>query len=159
MVETSDMIIGSLSKIWHLVPIVIFIILFKKFLNKKDKDRRILKNEENEKQGLGLEIRIIKKYEDLGYKVDKVEEKGIDLISSKDDKKVLIHYKDSSKTASITQHDIKRFCSDAIKYIEANDIKKSNTTFRYIVPYGDILDKSAIKTLMNNSYNCGYVVV
>ncbi len=67
----SEMILASFSKIWHLIPIVIAIILFRKFLNYKDKKRKILKNEEDEKNGLTLELRTKKKYEELGYKKSK----------------------------------------------------------------------------------------
>ena len=49
-----EMILASFLKIWHVIPIIIAIILFKKFMNKKDKKRRINKNEEYEKNGLTL---------------------------------------------------------------------------------------------------------
>ena len=62
-----EMIIASFLKIWHLIPLIIFIILLKKFVNKKDKKSRINKNEKNEKNGLKLEVRTQKNYENLGY--------------------------------------------------------------------------------------------
>lgn len=165
MVDISDMIIASLSKIWHLVPIVITIILFKKFMNKKDKKRRINKNEENEKKGLTLELRTVKKYEELGYKViyheieDGKDNQGIDLLCYKDDKTLLIQCKNCSNPKSITDEDIKIFHNNAIKYIKTNDIEKNNIEFRYVIPYSDVLNKSAIKILMDNYYNCKYVVL
>ena len=165
MVEASDMILASLSKMVHLVPIVIAIVLFKKFMNKKDKKRRININEENEKNGLTLELRTVKKYEDLGYKVisqkseNGKENQGIDLLMSKDDKTLLVQCKDSSKTKSITDEDIKTFHSNASKYVESNDMEEKNVEFRYVIPYSDILHKSAIKILTNDSYNCKYLVL
>ena len=165
MVSTSDMIIGSLSKVWHLVPIVIAIVLIKKFVNKKDKKRRINENEENEKNGLTLELRTGKKYEDLGYKViyhetqEGEKDQGIDLLCYKDDKTLLVQCKDCSKSKSITDEDIKIFRSNAIEYIKTNDIEKNNVEFRYVIPYSDVLDKSALKILMDDSYNCKYVVL
>lgn len=50
MADISDMIIGSLSKVWHLVPLVVFIILVKKFMHNKDNKRRININKEHEKK-------------------------------------------------------------------------------------------------------------
>ena len=64
-----EMIIASFLKIWHLIPLIIFIILLKKFVNNKDKKSRINKNDENEKNGLTLEVRTQKNYENLGYEV------------------------------------------------------------------------------------------
>lgn len=160
-----DMVLASLSKVWHLIPIVIAIILFKKFVNNKDKKRKINENEENEKKGLTLELRTAKKYEKLGYKViyhekqDDNKDQGIDLLCHKDDKTLLIQCKNSSKSKSITAEDIKIFHSNATKYIKTNDIEKNKVEFRYAIPYSDVLDKSAIKILTDDSYNCKYIVL
>lgn len=160
MVDVSEMIIASLSKIWHLVPIVIAIVLFKKFTNKKDKKRRIIKNQENEKKGLTLELRTRNNYEGLGYKVENgKKDQGIDLLCSKDDKILLVGCKNYSESKSITGEDIEAFHGDAIKYVKTNDIKENNIEFRYVIPYSDVLHKSAIKILMDNFYNCKYVVL
>ena len=51
MADVSTMLMGSFSKIWHLIPIVITIILFKRYMNMKDKKRIMNKHEENEKNG------------------------------------------------------------------------------------------------------------
>lgn len=165
MVDIGDMIIASLSKIWHLIPIVIAIVLFKKFINKKDKKRLIMKNEENEKIGLTLELRTIKKYEELGYKVIYQESEnsenyqGVDLVCSRNDKTLLFQCKNNSKVKSITEKEIENFLENANKYLKANNINKSSVEFRYVVPYLDVLDKSAIKIFKNDSYNCKYVVL
>ena len=160
MVDISDMIIASLSKIWHIVPIVIAIVLFKKFMNKKDKTRRINKNEENEKKGLTLELRTVKKYEKLGYKVDNSKkDQGIDFICHKDEKIFLLQCKNNSKSKSITEKDIEIFHTNAIKYVKTNDMEEKNVEFRYVIPYSDVLDKSAIKILTDDYYNCKYVVI
>ncbi len=161
----TEMILGSLSKIWHLIPIVIAIVLIKKFVNMKDKKRRINENEEHEKNGLTLELRTRKKYEKLGYKVISHEmqegekDQGIDLHCSKDDKTLLVKCKNNSKSNSITDEDIKIFISNAINYVKTNDIEKNNVSFRYAIPYIDVLHKSAVKILMNDYYNCKYVVL
>jgi len=161
----TEMIIASLSKIWHLIPIVIAIILFKRFMDKNEKKRKIKINEEHEKNGLTLELRTVKKYEDLGYKViqhntqESEDNQGVDLLCSKDDKTLLFQCKNHSQTKSITDEDIKIFHSNALKYIKTNDIKEDNVEFRYVVPYSDVLHKSAIKVLTNDSYNCKYMVI
>jgi HJR/Mrr/RecB family endonuclease len=160
MLDTSEMIIASLSKVWHLVPIVIAIVLFKKFLDYKEKKRRIKINEENEKNGLTLELRTVKNYEDLGYKIEEgKKDQGIDLLCYKGDKTLLFQYTNSSKSKSIIDEDIETFCSNAIKYVETNDIKGKDIEFRYVIPYSDLLHKSAIKIFTDDSYNCKYVVL
>ncbi len=160
MVSATDMVIGSFSKIWHLIPIVIAIVFFKKYINKKDKERQINKNEENEKNGLTLELRTSKKYEDLGYKVeDGKKDEGIDLLMFKNDKTLLVQCKNNSESKSITDKDIKTFHSNAINYVKTNDIEKNGVEFRYVVPYSDVLDKSAIKILEDDAYNCKYMVL
>lgn len=157
MLDSSEMIIASLSKVWHLVPIVIAIVLFKKFIDYKDKKRRIKKNEEN---GLTLELRTIKKYEDLGYKIEEgKKDQGIDLLCYKGDKTFLFKCNNTSKKKSIIDEDIETFCNNAIKYAKTNDIKSKDVEFRYIIPYNDVLHKSAIKILMDDSYNCKYVAL
>lgn len=154
------MIIASLSKIWHLIPIVIAIVVFKKYISYKDKKHRIIKNEENEKNGLNLKLRTIKKYEDLSYKVEELEnEEGIDLFCYKEEKRLLFYCKDISKPKSIKEEDIKLFYNNAMNYLKKNDIKENSVEFRYIVPYSDVFHKSAIKVLSENSYNCKYVVL
>ncbi len=160
-----EMILASLSKIWHIVPIVIAIILFKKFMNKKDKERRIKRNEEHEKQGLTLELRTVKKYEEWGYTVTSHEleegekDQAIDLLCYKDDKTLIIQCKNASEPKSITAEDIKIFHSNALKYVETNNIEKNKVEFRYVIPYTDVLDKSAVKILTDDFYNCKYVVL
>lgn len=161
----TDMIIASLLKIWHLIPIVIFILLFKKFINNKDKKRRINQNEENDKKGFTLEFRTKKKYKDLGYTVESYEEQKsnesheIDLICSRENKILLVQCKNSTKSKSITAEDIKKFINNAIQYVKTNNLKDKDIEFRYIIPYSDILHKSAIKILKNDSYNCKYVIL
>ena len=161
MANSTEMIIGSLSYIWHLIPITIFIILLKKFLTHKDNKKRKIKNEENEENGLTLELRTIKKYEDLGYKVvsNKIENQSINMICYKDDKTILIKYNNSSNSNSIKEENIIAFYDSAIKYINKNKIKEKNAAFRYVVPYKDLYHKSAIKILTDDSYNCKYVLV
>jgi len=160
MGSLSDIVINAIFQLWHLIPIVIVIILFKKFIDKKDKKHKINKNEENEKNGLTLELRTVKKYENLGYKIyDEIEDEGIDLVCSKNDKTLLVQCKNNSKSKSITEDDIKTFYTNAIKYIKANNIEKKDVNFRFVIPYKDVLDKTAIKILTDDSYNCKYVIV
>ena len=161
MTNTSEIIIGSLSYIWHLIPIIIFIILLKRFISTRDNKKRKRQNEENEKNGLTLELRTIKRYEDLGYKVvsNKIQNENIDMICYKDDKTILVKCKNSFDSKSIKEEDIVAFYDDAIKYINANNIKEKNAVFRYAVPYKDIFHKSAIKILDAHYYNCKYILV
>lgn len=157
----TEMILASLSKIWHLVPIVIAIVLIKKFMNNKSNKQRIKLHEEHEKNGLTLIARAVKKYEDLGFTViqNVQKELGIDLHCSKDDKTVIVKCIDDSKSKSITSDDIKAFHSNALNYIKTNDIQEKDVTFRCGVLYRDVLDKSAIKVLSNDSYNCRYMIL
>ena len=161
MANSTEMIIGSLSYIWHLIPITIFIILLKRFISTRDNKKRKRQNEENEKNGLTLELRTIKRYEDLGYKVvsNKIQNENIDMICYKDDKTILIKYNNSSNSNSIKEENIIAFYDSAIKYINKNKIKEKNAAFRYVVPYKDLYHKSAIKILTDDSYNCKYVLV
>lgn len=160
MLDISEMIIASLSKIWHLVPIVIAIVLFKKFINKKDKKCKINKNEENERNGLNLELRTVQKYEELGYKVEKAKEnQGINLLCFKENKILLVCCKDISLSKSIMDEDIKIFYKNAMDYVKINDLPGNDLELRYVIPYSDVLHKSAIKILMDNSFNCKYVVL
>ncbi|PHR72986.1 MAG: hypothetical protein COA66_04100 [Arcobacter sp.] len=156
-----EMIIASFLKIWHLIPLIIFIILLKKFVNKKDKKSRINKNEENEKNGLTLEVRTQKNYENLGYEVtqEKKEEEKIDFICSRDNKILLIQCQNDSKEKSITENDIKTFYKNALQYLKTNNIEKKDAQFRYVIAYSDVLNKSAIKILRDDFYNCKYVVL
>lgn len=158
-----EMIIASFLKIWHLIPLIIFIILLKKFVNNKDKKSRINKNDENEKNGLTLEVRAQKNYENLGYEV-KYQQKQenteeINLVCKRDNKILLIQCKNDSKTKSITEDDIKTFYKNALQYLKTNDIEKKDAQFRYVVAYSDVLHKSAIKILRDDFYNCKYVVL
>lgn len=156
-----DMILGPLSYLWHLIPIIIFIILVKKIIAMKDNKKRKEISEENEKNGLTLELRTIKRYEDLGYKVisNKIDNQDINMFCYKDDKTVLVKCKNGSDSKSIREKDIMAFYDCAIKYINANEIKEKNTAFRYVVPYKDLFHKSAINILKDDSYNCKYVLV
>lgn len=161
MTNSTEMILSSLSYIWHVIPIIIFILLLKKFLTHKDNKKRKIKSKENEKNGLTLELRTMKKYEDLGYKVvlNTTENKNIDIICSKDDKTILIKCNNNSESKSIKAEDIMTFYDSAIKYIKENKIKEKDVAFRYVVPYKDLFHKSAIKILTDDSYNCKYVLV
>ena len=160
MAGLSDMIIGSLSKVWHLIPIIIFIILFRKFMTNKDKKRRININKEHEEKGQNLELRTIDKYEKLGYKIkNPKEDQGIDIICNKKDEIFLIKCNNNSKAKSIIDKDIKAFCKNAIEYTKTNNLEKNNVKLRYIIHYNDALDKSALKILRDNIYNCRYVII
>ena len=111
---TSELVIASLLKIWHIVPIILAIVLFKKYINNKDKKNKIAKNKENEENGLTLPIRAKKKYEKIGYKITEILKndenyKGIDLICSKENKIYLVHCDDSTVEKSITEKKNKRF--------------------------------------------------
>jgi hypothetical protein len=161
MTDISDMIIGSLSKVWHLIPIIIFIVLFKKFLHNKDNKRRISINEEHEKKGQSLELRTIEKYEKLGFKViyKEAKEQSIDLVCNKDEQTFLIKCNNNSKSKSIKAEDIKAFHKNAIDYVKTNNLEEKNVNFRYVVLFNDVLDKSALAILKDDSYNCKYVII
>ena len=160
----AEMILASFLKIWHIIPIIIGIILFRKFINHKDKKCIIKTNEDNEKKGLSTQLRTAKKYEQLGYSVvvfndDEKKESGIDLLCSKDDKTLLMKCTNKTKPKSITSEDIKAFIDDATKYTKTNDMGKNHVEFRYVVLYPEMLAKSATKILKDDSSNCKYTVL
>jgi len=161
--DISYMIMASLSNIWHIVPIIIAIILFKKYMNMRNRKNIILKNEEHEKNGFTLQSRAIKKYKDLGYEVtilkDEDKKLGLDLLCIKNKKSIIVQCKNSFELKSIIDEDIKTFCNNAKKYSKENNIEKSDVEFRYIIPYSDVLNKTAIKILSDDYYNCKYVIL
>lgn len=155
------MVLASLSKIWHIIPIIIAIILFKKFITHKDKKNMISKNLEKEKSGFTLKLRTIEKYENLGYKVEKdmEDDQYINLHISKDDKIILLRLNNTSTSKSIKDTDIIAFIDNATNYINSNNLDDTNIDLRYVVPYGDVFHKSALKILGMDSYGCKYVVI
>jgi len=161
--DISYMIMASLSNIWHIVPIIIAIVLFKKYMNMRNRKNIILKNEEYEKNGFTLQSRAIKKYKDLGYEVtilkDEDKKLGLDLLCIKNKKSIIVQCKNSFELKSIIDEDIKTFCNNAKKYSKENNIEKSDVEFRYIIPYSDVLNKTAIKILSDDYYNCKYVIL
>lgn len=154
-----DMVIASFLKIWHIIPIIIGIILFRKLLISKDKKRRIKISEDHEKQGLSLQFRVGKKYEDLDYEVSYDKQQGIDVYSSKANKILLIKCNNTNKSKSILAEDIKDFIKDAKSYIQKNDLEDKEVEFRYAIVYPAVLHKSAMKILSDDTYNCKYIVV
>lgn len=161
----SEMIISSLSQVWHLIPIVIFIIFFKKFMDNKGRKYKININEEYEKKGQSLEFRTIEKYEKLAYKViydetkDDKKEQGIDIVCNNNNQTFLIKCNNNSKSKSITSEDIKTFHKNAIEYVKTNKLEEKNVKFRYVIHYEDALDKSVRNILKDDSYNCKYVII
>jgi len=156
MGSLSDILINGLSQLWHLLPIIIIIVLFKKYIDNKDKKIRKMKNEENEKNGLTLKVRAIKKYEYIGYKV--VENESI-LVCVKENKTILIQCNNTIESKSITDENIKSFYSTVIKYVKENQLEIKNVEFRYVIAYKDALNKSAIEIILDEFYNCKYVVL
>jgi len=156
MGSLSDIIINAVYQLWHLFPIIIVIVLFKMFINRRDKVKRKKLNEENEKNGLTLEVRTVKKYEDIGYKVKK---EGLNLICVKGEKIFLIQTNNTIEAKSIHDEDIKIFYTNAMKYVKENQLEIKNVEFRYVIAYKDALDKSALRILMDDFYNCKYVVL
>ena len=158
------MIISSLSQVWHLIPIVIFIFVFKKFMDNKGRKYKININEEYEKKGQSLEFRTIEKYEKLGFntihnQAPEIEEQGIDIVCTKDEQTYLIKCNNNSKSKSITAEDIKVFHKNAIEYVKTNNLEEKNVKFRYVIHYEDALDKLALNILKDDNYNCKYVII
>lgn len=161
---SSEMIISSLSQVWHLIPIVIFIFVFKKFMDNKGRKYKININEEYEKKGQSLEFRTIEKYEKLGFntihnQAPEIEEQGIDIVCTKDEQTYLIKCNNNSKSKSITAEDIKVFHKNAIEYVKTNNLEEKNVKFRYVIHYEDALDKLALNILKDDNYNCKYVII
>lgn len=159
--DVSEMILASLSKIWHLVPIVIAIILFRKYITYRDKKQKMIKNEENEKNGLPLETRTKNKYEDLGYEIvnQDIEAQGIDLHMKRDDKSFLFIFDKNSETKSVKENNITNFIDDGLEYMRENNLDDKDVELRYVIQYSDVLHKSAINILGYNNFNCKYLVL
>ena len=153
-----DMVIASFLKIWHIIPIIIGIILFRKFLNSKDKKRRVEINEQKEKDGLTLQKRVGKQYKDLGYDVSYENSEDIDVLCSKENKVFLIKCNKDTQSKSISSEDINSFIRNALDYIKENKFEEKRVEFRYAILYPAILDKSAMKILSNDENNCKYIV-
>lgn len=156
MGSLSDIVLNAIYQLWHLLPIIIVIVLFKKYIDSKDKKTRKNKNEEHEKNGLTLKVRATKKYEDIGYKI--LEQESI-LVCTKTDKTILIECNNTLEPKSIHDEDIKAFYTNAIKYVKENQLEIKNVEFRYVIAYKDALDKSAVRILRDDFYNCKYVVL
>lgn len=157
-----EMMTASFLQIWHLIPIAIGIILFKMFLNRKSKKRSIEVHEQHEKNGLTLELRAGKKYEEMGYSVvynEQKNEDGIDLLCSRDDKTLLIQCNNNSNRKSISSEDIESFINNAMKYLKVNDIEAKGVEFRYVILYPEVLDKSAMKVFTDDSNKCKYMIL
>lgn len=168
-----DRLIEILAQIWYLLPLFILLSFFKVYIEKKEKEFKKskrkknqrefhLKNEENGKE---YERLTGKKFEELGYKViyhglEKGKfDQGIDLICYINNKIYLVQCKNYSKEKSITHEHIKIFHSNAIKYIKTHNLDEKNVELKYVIPNEYVLDMSAKKVLMNNFYNCEYLIV
>ena len=136
--------------------------------NQNIQDRKKQQREfyiKNEEKGINFELLAGRKFEELGYKVEYhgLEkgrfDAGIDLICTKENEILLLQCKNYNKPKSITHEHIKIFHSNAMKYIKTNNLDERNTKLKYVIPNKEVLDISAIKVLMNDFYNCKYVVV
>lgn len=132
--------------------------------DKKIKQREFYKK--NEEKGINFELLAGRKFEELGYKVqyNGLEKSkldgGIDLICTKENQKtLLVQCKNYSKAKSITHEHIKIFHSNAMKYIKMNNLNENNIELKYVIPNKEVLDISAIKVMMNNFYNCKYLII
>ncbi len=46
-----------------------------------------------------------------------------------------------------------------MKYIKDNNLNENSIELKYVIPNKEVLDISAVKVMMNNFYNCKYVIV
>lgn len=154
-----DMIIASFLKIWHIIPIIIAIILFRKFLNSKDRKRRIQINEQKQKDGLSLQLRVGKQYEDLAYEVLYKKAQDIDVYCFKENKVLLVKCNNATEVKSITSENINTFIDNALSYLKENKLEGKNVELRYAVLYPAVFDKTAMKLLSDDKNNCKYIVI
>ncbi len=54
---------------------------------------------------------------------------------------------------------IKVFHSNAIKYMDLNELDRSKIELKYIVPNVNVFDNSAIKIFRDKYYKCRYEVI
>lgn len=173
MTNYSNIFIESLNQIWCLLPLLITLSFIKVYINKKEKEFKKEKRKKqqkdfykkNEENGKEFEKLTGKKFEELGYKViyhglEKGKfDQGIDLICYVNTKIYLVQCKNYRKEKSITHEHIKIFHSNAIKYIKTHNLDEKNIELKYVIPNENVLDMSAKKVLMNNFYNCEYLIV
>ncbi len=77
----------------------------------------------------------------------------------KEGKNLLIQCQNSFTSKSITSKDIENFYDNATNYVKKNNIEEKNMKLRYAIQYSDVLNKSAINILKDDSYCCKYIVV
>ena len=95
-----------------------------------------------------------------GIKKDRLDG-GIDVICKKDDEVILIQCKNWNHTTrrKITHTHIKEFHSNCIKYIDQENLDKSNVKLKYIVPNKKVFKACAINIFRDDYYNCTYEIL
>lgn len=95
-----------------------------------------------------------------GIKKDRLDG-GIDVICKKDDEVILIQCKNWNHTTGrkITHTHIKEFHSNCIKYIDQENLDKSNVKLKYIVPNKKVFKACAINIFRDDYYNCTYEIL
>lgn len=149
---------NSFIEYWYMIPVFIILIAIKIFIENKERN---LYKEKLEKKSNNTKLKELteKKYKDNGYIILENKIKGIDLICQKDKKTVLVLCKSTSIPSSINHQDIKAFHSNAIKYIELNNLNKSNTTLRYTVFDKSAFDDSALDIFEDEYYKCTCLII
>lgn len=166
MISTSQ-ILSQLSTLFPLLLLILVIEIFFKKLSAQVKKRRYTNlMEKNRLKGLAYEIKCGKYYEEQGYDVEYYginkgkKDAGIDLICRKENQiKLLVQCKNHKGIKSINHENVKVFHSNAIKFIDLNNIEKQFVKLKYAVPNQNILDNSAIKVFQDRYYNCRYEII
>jgi len=131
--------------------------------NRKKRQREFYKDIKD--KGDNYEELVGKHYEERGYTViyhglkKGLKDEGIDLICNDDNCIILIQCKNYSKEKSIDHVKIKEFHSNAMIYIEKNNIDKNRISLKYIVPNKKVFDNSAIRIFRDKFYNCRYEII
>ena len=138
----------------------------KKYEEKIDKKQRQREfYQRNKKNGENLEVRTGKKYEERGYVVtynglrNGLKDEGIDLLCVSEKEIILIQCKNYTNTKSIDHKMVKKFHSNAIKYIKLNYLDEDKTVLKYVVPNRKVFCGSAIRVFKDEYYNCKYEVI
>lgn len=146
--------------------ILLIVIIIKSKFNKNNKFFYLNKKQKREyfekmkRKGDRFEKDVGKKFEENGYKViyngilNGIKDEGIDLICKSSNKTFLIQCKNYSMANSIGHEDIKIFHSNAIRFIDLNNLNKNSVYLIYAVPYEKVFDNSAKAVLKDKYYKC-----
>ena len=136
-------------------------------VKEKEELKSGMSNKKKKEKGDDYEKKVVGYYKLDGYSIymngirKNSEDGGIDVICKKDDEVILIQCKNWNHTTGrkITHTHIKKFHSNCIKYIDQENLDKSNVKLKYIVPNKKVFKACAINIFRDDYYNCKYEIL